>query len=559
MDATTTNNTSTTTAQDPENPRRRSSSRRRSKRVKRSPPPDVDNPINDTTTEKSKSVLAAITKLQDTLDQHVRVAKEIILDCFQKGSGKKNPNEYWNKLNGTVWQDDIEICCLAFQKGLDVSKISKRTILSKPEHVLQLMLSTSTKAEAVELWNTIDDDKMKLNKTVLFAALDRRAIKITEMPSKYTKKTVVKKNFIQQIKAKRFRWKSLTLQYKKDTDFAIAAVQHQHQELGRIDIVAMLRVVEDTEGLWREALCKFPSIYGRFFRFHSLRPHVPQTIRQDRDIMLSMISQCPDMAKNLHPSLAEDFEYVQKLIQANMEVLMYFKPSTYEKYPSIIDFELLGKLRRKKTTLRDNYEFETLSSNIHFLQWQDRGFVLDWISTVGILHETIPEKFLDDEQIITKYVENTNFDWYENYHFTFSTISLRLSSDIDFLCKVIRIVDSYSDIEHIFRTLPKETSSNFKLLVAKCAKHKEFARELVNNSTSLSLMNFHNQLLKKYLRYNKFVCGFLCGATQGSGSPLVLLDSHVEIKRMIASYLDFPLGESLRHLIKAKENCYASS
>ena len=542
VDATTTNNTSTSTAQDPENPRRssssrRSSSRRSSKRVKRSPPPDVDIPI-DTTTEKSVAA-----KLQETLDQHVRVAKEIILDCFQKGSGKKNPNEYWNKLNGTVWQDDIEICCLAFQKGLDVSKLSKRTILSKPEYVSQLILSTSTKAAATALWNKIDDNKMKQNKMVVFSALDRRAINISEMPSKYTKKTVVKKNFIQQIKAKRFRWKSLPLKYKRDVDFALAAVHHQHQELGGADIDAMLQVVVDTDRLWREALCKFPRIYSRF----SL-PALPQTIRQDGDIMLSMILQYPRMTENLHPSLEEDYEYVQKLIQAKMEVLLFFNPSTYEKHPSIIDFELLGKIAEEQTP----YSIWKLTTKIHSRQWQDRGFVLKWVSAVGILHETIPDKFLNDEQIITRCLQSTNFHGYENCS-SFSGVSLRLRSDIDFLYKVVRLVDSYSNIEGIFSTLPEETSTNFRLTLARCAKHKDFAREVATRK-NLSLKEFHNELLEKYIQYIVFVRGFLCGATQGSGSPLVLLDSHVEIKRMIASYLDFPLGERLRHLIEAKKN-----
>ena len=547
VDATATNNSSSSTTQDPENPRHRSS-RHSSKRVKRSPPPDVDNTTNNTTAEKSVA-----TKLQDTLDQHVRVAKEIILDCFQNGSGKKDPNEYWNRLNGTVWQDDIDICCLAFKKGLAVSNLSKRTILSKPEYVTQLFLSTSTKWQATQLWNKIDDDKMKQNKMVLFAALDRRAIKISEMPSKYTKKTVVKKNFIQEIKAKRFRWKSLMLKYKKDVDFAQAAIHHQHQELSENDIVAMLRVVVDKERLWREALCKFPNVYGHFFYFDFWHQQVPQTIRQDRDIMLSMISHDPRAAENLHPSLEEDYEYVQKLIRTNKEVLMHFETSTYEKYPSIINFELLGQIRQQEKNDNVQRDFRWLARKIPSRQWQDRSFVLNWVSAVGILCKTIPESFLDDEHVITEYIKSTNFHEFVSSS-TFSLVTLRLRSDINFLCKVIRLVDSYSDIEWIFRSLPEETSSNFRLTLAKCAKHKEFAREVVHTRTNLSLKDFHIELLRKGLRYISFFKGFLCGATQGSGSPLVLLDSHVEIKRMIASYLDVPLGESLRRLIEAKEN-----
>ena len=497
VDATATNNSSSSTTQDPENPRRRSS-RHSSKRVKRSSPPDVDNATNNTTAEKSVA-----TKLQDTLDQHVRVAKEIILDCFQNGSGKKDPNEYWNRLNGTVWQDDIDICCLAFKKGLAVSNLSKRTILSKPEYVTQLFLSTSTKWQATQLWNKIDDDKMKQNKMVLFAALDRRAIKISEMPSKYTKKTVVKKNFIQEIKAKRFRWKSLMLKYKKDVDFAQAAIHHQHQELSEHDIVAMLRVVVDKERLWREALCKFPNVYGHFFYFDFWHQQVPQTIRQDRDIMLSMILQFPRMAENLHPSLEEDYEYVQKLIQAKVEVLLFFNPSTYEKHPSIIDFELLGKIRQIE---EQTYDVCKLATKIHSRQWQDRNFMLKWVSAVGILHETIPDKFLNDEQIITRCLQSTNFHGYENCS-SFSGVSLRLRSDIDFLYKVVRLVDSYSNIEGIFSTLPEETSTNFRLTLARCAKHKDFAREVATRK-NLSLKEFHNELLEKYIQYIVFVRGF---------------------------------------------------
>ena len=92
-----------------------------------------------------------------------------------------------------------------------------------------------------------------------------------------------------------------------------------------------------------------------------------------------------------------------------------------------------------------------------------------------------------------------------------------------------------------------------ELLLLACAKTPSYKPY---PSYSHNFYRFKTKLETQLREYERFFKGILCGTTESSGSPLILLNQGLDatIKKTIASFLDFPQGEALTWLFEAAVN-----
>jgi len=99
--------------------------------------------------------------------------------------------------------------------------------------------------------------------------------------------------------------------------------------------------------------------------------------------------------------------------------------------------------------------------------------------------------------------------------------------------------------------VPESISQNKRFLLALFATHK------LNGSFSYWINgtdSFERWIDDALRDFKGYFVGMLCGSREGSGSPLVLLNSQLDIQRYIASYLEFSSAENLQLLFRAGKN-----
>jgi hypothetical protein len=471
-----------------------------------------------------------IALLKQQLEKKDSIAKGLVRDYhfMRNFGGDSYFDSRWDTLEGTGWQEDPEICCKALDQGLGVLKLSSVKNMQNPEFVARLISSVRRSDALKNLWEFIGDD-LKRNELVSFSAWKRKTIPISKVTMEFNE---FRARLLEDVKANRFTWRNLPLKLRREITFALSAVSHQEPSSGpSIDI---LRAVTDKEKLWREGFCKNCSNNHGFSDLWDL---LPLALRQDRDLVLTTLTQEPKMVKHLDDSLSLDYEYVQTLIKANSLVLAYFNRSTYEHFPSILDMDLIAKIMSKVDGC-----LCLLREKLPLSQWEDRNFLLGWLSLEGVLHDKIPESLRDDEEVILTAVKSKSFT-----SRCFKNASSRLRSDMDFMLKVVEFHDLYGARESISESI--KTDKRF--LLARVAAHKASMWDYRYWSGTESCERWIRNALRDFKGY--FV-GMLCGSREGSGSPLVVLNSQHDIQRYIASYLEFSSADNMQLLFRASKN-----
>jgi len=295
--------------------------------------------------------------------------------------------------------------------------------MQNPEFVARLLSLVRLKEVWKNLWDFIGDD-LKRHKLVTFSAWKRNKIpnlKVTMESNEF------RARLLEDVKANRFGWRNLPLKFRKEIAFAISAAAHQ--PLSSRQSIDLLRAVTDKQKLWREGFCKNCSVNHSF---SGLWDRLPLTLRQDRDLMLTTLKQEPKMAKYLDDSLSLDYEYVQTLIKANSLILVHFNRSTYEHFPSILDVDLIAKIRSEiGKNYTGNMMFRNFREKVPLSQWEDRNFLLKWLSFEGELHDYVPKSLRDDEEVVLAAVKSKSFKTD-----SFKKASFRLRCDMDSYSKL---------------------------------------------------------------------------------------------------------------------------
>jgi hypothetical protein len=311
----------------------------------------------------------------------------------------------------------------------------------------------------------------------------------------------------------------------------------------------ILDAVADKETLWREWACNHPKDVHR-----DAWRKAPTNIMSDPQLMLKAIPKSLHVMASLHSLLWENQEFLTSILERNIFALREVSAATLERLPSLIRIDL---------TLAFMEEEEDLDIgnglNCAFLPdryWQDRDFVLKvWLKNGGDLIENIWRHFADDEEVLLTHAKHYFEKWREGGHVESSyryrprALSERLKSDRDFFQKLLKLAPAYKLLEEsTFRDdyelhlLACATSSSYEPFPAWDQWHKRRV--------------FYETIRRQLGAYSAFFVGTLCGMSPDSGSPLRMLNqgSDANIKSTIASFCDFPTGESLQHLRKAAKH-----
>ena len=227
---------------------------------------------------------------------------------------------------------------------------------------------------------------------------------------------------------------------------------------------------------------------------------------------------------------------------------MAFLPSeSYQKFPNIINNQSVARFARE-----DNCDEMRLEDAVPTQHWRDRDFVLNWVSLGLLLPTGLSEELSDDEEIFLVFAENWDSEGRHSYINRFSQMSARLKGDKLFIGRLLE----FGRLEHVLRSVSSQLQVDEELQIRAAAKSAKYALfgNIMSHDERGSMARLLKEKIKRQQReYAGFLEGFLFGITSGSGSSLTLLDQGPDsgIKRLIASFLDFPIGEQLAFTLQA--------
>ncbi|KAG7344522.1 protein of unknown function DUF4116 containing protein [Nitzschia inconspicua] len=531
--------------------------------------------LDSNTTHQKQEMIS-----NELFQTHLQVAKEFITSCF--GSIDGMAQEYgrtkylWTCLNGTQWQDDPDIAVAALQVGLPPDPFLRgRSIFKDSEKLITAFYATKHEWQARELWDLVQDPKLKEYPPLALAAWERGV-----STNKINMKVIDDGDqWLELIKDGTVCWESLPEKFKSDVEFALAS--REQWVTDDVDFATALEVVTDTERLFREWACVYPEELQYDGTY--LWGQAPEQIMSDRKLMKDALPISPYAFEYISQSLMDDETFLQEVVKENMLLLGLFSEDIFVKFPN---FLTIAWIRGYWDAGGDDYLFRSYKMKCHLCdcipinRWKDRDFVLNtWFAAGGHMHEHLDRSYYDDEDLILKQAKHfyshplrqSINDYCIDPQYP-RRLSPRLKANKAFLRSLIEV----SIPEHVIELFeryrvglnddrPRETNSDDsddEIPFEPSPLHHD--EELVillfskRHSTYSMLMDcWWPTLKRKVEEYERFFHGILCGMHSGSGSLLSMLDQGRDsniIKKTIASFLDFPIGKSLQELMQVKEH-----
>lgn len=316
-------------------------------------------------------------------------------------------------------------------------------------------------------------------------------------------------------------------------DFALAA-----GESGKPCFCEVLSESTDPYKLWLDWACQRPKAERYPWR------KSPIELRSDRELMLAVIAQEEQVMKHVGRELAVDIEFVTSALELNILALGYLQKATLRSFPHLISIDRLAKYKAAEGN-DPNRLVQKIAENY----WHDRTFVEGWLSVGFDLHPKMAPQFQDDMSILSLHA--MNFEW-ETF--------IEKSKDKKY--KYPRNLISENTITNKGTVRSLLLSGALAQPLMNLARYTTARLDLDYELNLLASYKTHSyepgfsclvKMIAQYKEYQGFFQGLLCGATEGSGSPLAILDQGTDttIKRIIASFLDFPKGELLTWLLEA--------
>ena len=489
-------------------------------------------------------------KKPSALVLHLSIGKKFVVASFDNASrsmAAAKTKEMWESLVGTQWQYDADVCSAALSRGLSPQELKGNAILKNAKFLCKAFESTRSTSQAQDLWKLIGAMKRKM--TVAFSALDNR-IPYSELPKELTKQSTLKKGLEQGL----FGWERLPRKHKKNVELALCAKKKD-------TFGTMVNAVTDKAKLWTEWACKEPEVVlidqarwqsnispvARRRQWQS----APESIMSNRELMLETIKLDFVVIKFIHQSLAEDLDFLTDALEKNILGLAYLPQDSVTRFPEIISLDRINKYHAVEGQ-KDKKALRLLVPHQH---WADRSFVIGWLTSGLDLHNGLPDKYIDDKELILLHARHffkgeklghNHSDWTYPSHLFSDT----LRRDKDFIRHLLRLAPAEPVMDLTKRV---DLYNDFELQMVACAETRYF--EPYHRYTH-RYQAFITKLENQLEEYEGFFKGILCGTTEGSGSSLVLLNQgpDANIKKVIASFLDFPKGESLTMLFQACVN-----
>ena len=299
-------------------------------------------------------------RARSILTRHVDVGKPFILDSLTM----KTVKETWDRLSGTEWCQDPDICCKALKCGLDPSEFQGMDCLFKnPKRLAALLTSAKSNAQAKEIWKMIERP-MRNKMIVSFAARNRNVISLQEMPKRFTSEKSLKKG----IRMGWLQWRRLPLKCRKDVEFALCALSK-----GMGGFWEAEKEVEDKVKLWREWACEDPYRVSKYQNRNVFGwNEAPQEVLSDQELMWKVTEMAEGVVSYVHESLMSDLFFLTTMLELNILSLAYLPESSLSKFPSLMSLDRINEYIHTNTVnvfqqymLRGIRLPETLSGGEH--------------------------------------------------------------------------------------------------------------------------------------------------------------------------------------------------
>lgn len=487
--------------------------------------------------DEESAVPAALPSTPTTLSRHIEVAKPVILKQIQYEGVK-----LWDSLDDTEWQEDYDICVAAFSRDLDPAKLKGKKILADPKGLIMLFKARRTKVQVEKLWDYVPvgvRGKLEVGFGAYNAGLD-----IKKLPKAFTKKDTLKEG----VRKGLFRWTLLPKEYQKDIKFASLALR---SEMGSFLAIVRCLGLKDKVKLWTKWACEKPHTVP-----HHNWHHAPHKIKSDRALMLSTIVKAPFVMYFISDSLITDIDFLNSVLERNILALAYLPAGPLVRRRSIISMERVLKFIRDENC--GTTEANLLKDQVPAPLWSDRNLVVKWVSAGYDLHSNIPAKFHGDEELLLTHAKHFSWDKEGRYSYSYPTgfITQELRSNKDFLLQLLR----FAPARFVIDSFSYDLRQDAEVCLFACSQqwsrpHMNFYNAPVFNPYPYEI-DWRHQWARQLREYERFFKGIVCGGVANSGSPLTILDlgPDANIKKNIASFLDFPKGEQLTWLFQVGIN-----
>jgi hypothetical protein len=496
----------------------------------------------------------ALKRSKQQLELHINAAVPFIKGSFAAKHGVEACEWQWNSLDGTTFQENPGIVAVALSSGLPPQKNIKSTnkLLKDSDAVKQMIKACKNMGQVKELWDMLGGNVQKCP-SLAFLAMSRGVPENDIGKDVIDDTDAVKK----AVSDGSMKWKDMPTKYKKDTDLALAALERELGGKGtKTSLSVVLKKVTDKEKLWLEWACVHPECLDNAAIWRS----APQSVTLNREVMRKVVTMDRRVYEYLDPVFKDDVDFLTSILNGNINVMHEIRTETFRRFPSLLNKNFISKImkiERNRNWSSSDAEFYT---KIPTEMWNDRDFFLNqWIRGGGSLSGARTD-FLDDEEIVLTHARcfytsderrpdrKLNYSGFSDSPLNqYKSLSYRLRSDRAFLEELVKVAPVCCAMVAV-KNSPFRDDDDLKMIA--CSVDK-FA--YLYDYSHDEIQHFHRNLRKKIKEYNGFFVGILCGMKSNSGSSLALLDqgSDANIKRTIASFLDFPLGKNLVHLLRA--------
>ena len=457
--------------------------------------------------------------------------------------------------------------CSEDRKGANNSAETNPPLLLPPSPIVSsakdfiLGMFESSRAKKSD-WNKLSLEWHR-DPEVAMVALLSGAIRTADLPES----TRDDRDFmLKAVQEKAKIWFDLPDQFADDQAFAEAVPEFSRElAIAVFDRFPVLRAnrdiwlkVIDSKGGAREVLDD--DLYSKLFPedlFELLQNNGPDSIRGDSEIMEKAARCCSRTLSLADESLFNRKKFVESVLEGNdlIGILKVMPDEIQSKWS-----ELVAQRLRRGMPSNDTFtEFLRLSSQINPTLWENRRVVLSWFSGGSPFFDDhshrFPDEWREDKEIFLLIAEKSSPPSLASY--SFSSASPKLLRDKSFMLKAVE----YSP--QLFFHISPKLCYDFDMVVTALAgsnpyydpssmAHCYLRRQ---RSDPNSFEKVRTRVQGQLEAHNIFTKLILPAMSHGSQAcPLTLLNQEMGYKKLIAEYLDVPLGMKLSLARRALRN-----
>lgn len=437
----------------------------------------------------------------------------------------------WDELP-VEWKNDLDAVVTALEsdrmKWKDVPEQLKR----KP-----IVIVAAFQRELLS-WKDVPDE-LKNDPSVAFEAWERQFVEASDVPC------LDRDFFRDALEHEKVYWDDLPAELKCDLDLARSVC---HFSSCVCSVLHYFPVLSEEREMWMNIIdSPVDDLVGVVEKF------APGHVHADRELMLKACQKEHDMLRYVDPILGTDHSFLEALLEDKPLALEHMSHEAQILFPDL----LLRTLQSvaESPDLYDLLDPSELAESMAPELWTNRRFVETWFRSGLPFVELSPESLKSDKEIYlliaTHCCEERRFQ-------SFATASPSLRDDKDFMLQVLERDAS------LFGCASFGLQQDFDLAVLAFSTSRalveSYARQNHYNGQHQFFEHLRAKVREKLKMGDTFFATILCGMSQeiDSECSLTLLNQGTETvmsyKKLIAQFLDVPIGSEVRLLRRSAEN-----